>query len=103
LRDARDTTRLCIHKHTGSLTCAEFGNYIGGDLDSDEDSEVDVDDVAIAPASVPSAPGPSAAATYAPLEGYDDEDEDGDEPMEETGMQMTLHTVDGECIAFVWI
>jgi U5 small nuclear ribonucleoprotein component len=70
----------------------EFGNYIGGDLDSDDDSDVD-----IAPAAAPSAPGPSGpSGSYAPLEGFDDEDED--EPMDEdedTGMQMTLHGVDG--------
>lgn len=69
----------------------EFGNYIGGDLDSDDDSDVD-----IAPAA-PSAPGPAGpSGSYAPLEGFDDGDED--EPMEEdedTGMQMTLHGVDG--------
>ncbi|BEI86863.1 hypothetical protein CcaverHIS002_0702090 [Cutaneotrichosporon cavernicola] len=70
----------------------EFGNYIGGDLDSDDDSDVD-----IAPAAVPSAPGPAGpSGSYAPLEGFDDEE--NDEPMDEdedTGMQMTLHGVDG--------
>ncbi|BEJ17900.1 hypothetical protein CspHIS471_0701680 [Cutaneotrichosporon sp. HIS471] len=70
----------------------EFGNYIGGDLDSDDDSDVD-----IAPAAAQSAPGPAGpSGSYAPLEGFDDEDKD--EPMDEdedTGMQMTLHGVDG--------
>ncbi|WWC88772.1 uncharacterized protein L201_003685 [Kwoniella dendrophila CBS 6074] len=66
----------------------EFGNYIGGDLDSDEESDIE-----IAP-SAPSIPGPSAPAqSYAPLEGLEDEDEEMDD--EETGMQMTLHGVDG--------
>lgn len=70
----------------------EFGNYIGGDLDSDDESDVE-----IAPAAVPAAPGPSAAAVYAPLEGFEeDEDEDMEED-EGTGMEMTLHGVDGEC------
>ncbi|WVR06266.1 hypothetical protein IAU60_003296 [Kwoniella sp. DSM 27419] len=66
----------------------EFGNYIGGDLESDDDSDVE-----IAP-SAPSAsyaPGPSSQA-YAPLEGLEDEDE---EMEEDAGMQMTLHGVDG--------
>lgn len=71
---------------------AEFGNYIGGDLDSDDESDVE-----IAPAAAPSAPGPSAGATYAPLEGFDDDEEDeGMEEDEATGMEMTLHGVDGE-------
>lgn len=71
---------------------AEFGNYIGGDLDSDDESDVE-----IAPAAAPSVPGPNAGASFAPLEGFDEEDED--EAMEEdggTGMEMTLHGVDGE-------
>lgn len=64
----------------------EFGNYVGGDLESDDDSDID-----IAPAT--SAPGPSAPAqSYAPLEGLDDEDEAMDE---DAGMEMTLHGVDG--------
>ncbi|WRT67687.1 uncharacterized protein IL334_004659 [Kwoniella shivajii] len=65
----------------------EFGNYIGGDLESDDDSDVE-----IAP-SAPSASGPSGPSqSYAPLEGLEDEDEDMDE---DTGMEMTLHGVDG--------
>jgi U5 small nuclear ribonucleoprotein component len=56
-----------------------------------DDSEDDFD---IAPATAaPSAPGPSAAGSYAPLEGLEDEDEDMEE---DTGMEMTLHGVDGE-------
>ncbi|KAK6908284.1 U5 small nuclear ribonucleoprotein component [Kwoniella mangroviensis CBS 10435] len=67
----------------------EFGNYIGGDLESDEESDVE-----IAP-SAPSAPGPSAPAqSYAPLEGLEDEDEEMEDD-EDRGMQMTLHGVDG--------
>ncbi|ORY31376.1 116 kda u5 small nuclear ribonucleoprotein component [Naematelia encephala] len=67
----------------------EFGNYIGGDLESDEDSDIEM---AAAPA--PSAPGPSttAAPSYAPLEGLEDDDEEMDGEAE---MQMTLHGVDG--------
>lgn len=73
----------------------EFGNYIGGDLDSDDDSDVE-----IAPAtSAPAAPGPAAAGSYAPLEGFDDDDDDDDaEAMDQdepSGMEMTLHGVDG--------
>jgi U5 small nuclear ribonucleoprotein component len=69
----------------------EFGNYIGGDLESDDESDID-----IAPsAPAPSAPGPSAAAgAYAPLEGLEDDDEAMDD--EEQGLEMTLHGVDGE-------
>ncbi|TYJ58910.1 hypothetical protein B9479_000343 [Cryptococcus floricola] len=68
----------------------EFGNYIGGDLDSDEDSDAD-----IAPSY---APGPSAqpSASYAPLEGLEDEDDDMDDPS--AGMQLTeygIEQVDG--------
>ncbi|KAE8538711.1 hypothetical protein D1P53_005074 [Cryptococcus gattii VGV] len=69
----------------------EFGNYIGGDLDSDNES-----DISIPPAAPsPSAPGPSAgpSASYAPLEGFDDEDEAMED--EEPGMAMQLHGVDG--------
>ncbi|WVQ65874.1 uncharacterized protein L199_004052 [Kwoniella botswanensis] len=67
----------------------EFGNYIGGDLESDEESDVE-----IVP-SAPSAPGPSAPAqSYAPLEGLEDEDEEMEDD-EDRGMQMTLHGVDG--------
>ncbi|KAK8858507.1 hypothetical protein IAR55_002734 [Kwoniella newhampshirensis] len=66
----------------------EFGNYIGGDLESDDDSDIDV------VPSAPSASGPSAPAqAYAPLEGFDDEDEAMED--EDAGMQMTLHGVDG--------
>ncbi|ODO05601.1 hypothetical protein I350_04659 [Cryptococcus amylolentus CBS 6273] len=68
----------------------EFGNYIGGDLDSEEDSDAD-----IAPSY---APGPSAQplASYAPLEGLEDEDDDMDDPS--AGMQLTeygIEQVDG--------
>ena len=76
----------------------EFGNYIGGDLDSDDESDIDIPTQAQTQ-PVPSsstAPGASAQASgsYAPLEGFDEEDED--EPMDEdAGMQMTLHGVDG--------
>ncbi|GFZ45303.1 114 kDa U5 small nuclear ribonucleoprotein component homolog [Saitozyma sp. JCM 24511] len=68
----------------------EFGNYIGGDLESEDESDIE-----IAP-SAPSAPGPStapAAQSYAPLEGFDEDEEMEEE--EETGMEMTLHGVDG--------
>ncbi|UOH80949.1 hypothetical protein LQV05_003610 [Cryptococcus neoformans] len=69
----------------------EFGNYIGGDLDSDDESDVSIPPVAPPPV----APGPSAgpSASYAPLEGFDDEDEAMED--EEPGMAMQLHGVDG--------
>jgi hypothetical protein len=75
-----------------SCPSTEFGNYIGGDLESEDDSDID-----IAP-SAPSAPGPSTAPaqapSYAPLEGFDEDEEMEEE--EETGMEMTLHGVDGQ-------
>lgn len=69
----------------------EFGNYIGGDLDSDNESDVSIP----LAAPSPSAPGPSAgpSASYAPLEGFDDEDEAMED--EEPEMAMQLHGVDG--------
>ncbi|WVQ96846.1 hypothetical protein IAU59_003953 [Kwoniella sp. CBS 9459] len=69
----------------------EFGNYIGGDLESDDESDVDI--APSAPAAS-YAPGPSggAAQSYAPLEGLEDEDE---EMEQDTGMELTLHGVDG--------
>ncbi|WVQ80717.1 hypothetical protein IAT38_002822 [Cryptococcus sp. DSM 104549] len=70
----------------------EFGNYIGGDLDSDDESDVsDVPAVA-----APSAPGPSAASgSYAPLEGLEDEDEDMEDGEGAGGMDLQLYGVDG--------
>ena len=73
-----------------SLMILEFGNYIGADLESDDED----DDLEIAPSApaAASAPGPSAqTGGYAPLEGLE-EDEDMEE---DTGMEMTLHGVDG--------
>ncbi|WVF69346.1 hypothetical protein IAT40_004122 [Kwoniella sp. CBS 6097] len=67
----------------------EFGNYIGGDLESDDESDVDV--APSAPAAS-YAPGPSGGQSYAPLEGLEDDDE---EMEEDTGMELTLHGVDG--------
>ncbi|KAK1925362.1 P-loop containing nucleoside triphosphate hydrolase protein [Papiliotrema laurentii] len=70
----------------------EFGNYIGGDLESDDESDYDV--APSAPAPAPSAPGPSQpSAAYAPLEGLEEEDEAMED--EEPGLEMTLHGVDG--------
>lgn len=77
-----------LYKLTISL---EFGNYIGGDLESDDESDID-----IAPSAPISAPGPAGpSGSYAPLEGME---EDEDEPMDEgeQGLEMTLHGVDGE-------
>ena len=42
----------------------EFGNYIGGDLDSDEDEEMDAD------------PGYAEQRAAQPLEGFDKEEEE---------------------------
>lgn len=74
---------------------AEFGNYIGGDLGSDDES--DIED---GPVAASSAPGPSTqtAPTHASLEGLEDEDEDMEE---DTGMEMTLHGVDGVPTVFM--
>jgi U5 small nuclear ribonucleoprotein component len=71
------------------LTPTEFGNYIGADLESgDEDDDID-----IAPST--SGPGPSTqAASYAPLEGLEEDDEAMED--EDMGMEMTLHGVDGQ-------
>lgn len=55
----------------------EFGNYIGADLDSDDEDAIPQDDFA-----------PQAASSR-PLEGFDDE------PMEEAG-EGALMQVDGE-------
>ncbi len=42
----------------------EFGNYIGGDLDSDEDEEMDAE------------PGYAEQHAAQPLEGFDEEEEE---------------------------
>jgi hypothetical protein len=50
------------------LRCVEFGNYIGGDLDSDDelgDEEIQQEQ--------PVAGGSGAAGAPAPLEGYDED------------------------------
>lgn len=72
-----------------SSSSVEFGNYIGGDLESEDESDIEDGPAAVPPAP----PGMSTqpAQGYAPLEGLEDEDED----MEESGMEMTLHGVDG--------
>lgn len=94
--DVHRRLRRLVHLLTRKATSlteifVEFGNYIGGDLDSDNES-----DVSISPAAPSSSvPGPSAgpSASYAPLEGFDDEDEAMED--EEPGMAMQLHGVDG--------
>lgn len=64
----------------------EFGNYIGADLDSDdEDEELNQDQYA---------QQPSGAA--APLEGFDDE------PMQEPDNSMALMEVDGVLESFLF-
>lgn len=78
------------HPSAPSAHETEFGNYIGGDLESDDESDID-----IAPSAPIPEPGPSAASGgYAPLEGLEDDDEAMDD--EEQGLEMTLHGVDGE-------
>ncbi|CAD6591542.1 MAG: hypothetical protein TREMPRED_000116 [Tremellales sp. Tagirdzhanova-0007] len=67
----------------------EYGNYIGGDLGGRGDTNKE-DGHAAAP--IASGPSTQPAQSYAPLEGLDEEDEDMDD---DTGMQMTLHGVDG--------
>lgn len=53
-------------------------------------------DIAPSAPAASSVPGPSAqTGGYAPLEGLEDEDE---EMEEDTGMEMTLHGVDGTLI-----
>ena len=79
---------------------SEFGNYIGADLDSDED-DIDIgENSAAGPSTMPSmAAAPSAAAGFAPLEGLEeDEDEDMEGEVGGGGMEMTLHGVDGEAL-----
>jgi hypothetical protein len=91
------TVSLVRHCVVQSLLAdlAEFGNYIGADLDSDDD-ELDLgENSAAGPSTVPVA-APSGAASnggFAPLEGLE---EDEDDDMEGDDMQMTLHGVDGE-------
>ena len=78
---------------------AEFGNYIGADLDSGEESDdFDVGQTSAAGPSGGVSGGVGAGGDFAPLEGLEDGD-DEDEDMEEregAGMEMTLHGVDGE-------
>jgi len=57
----------------------EFGNYIGADLNSDEEEE-----------EIPTQQYQKASGYAAPLEGYDDE------PMEEVG-EGAIMAVDGMC------
>lgn len=85
---------LCQEDERIQLIHLEFGNYIGADLDSDDD-ELDLgENSAAGPSTIPAA-APSAATNggFAPLEGLE---EDEDEDMEGDGMQMTLHGVDGQ-------
>lgn len=77
-----------------STDAAEFGNYIGGDLDSDDEEEFEVGQTSAAGPSSSAAPAPTGG-DFAPLEGFD-EDEDMDDDDEARGMEMTLHGVDGE-------
>ena len=61
----------------------EFGNYIGADLDSDDEDEIQQTDF-----------GRSAEAQAAPLEGYDDEPMPGEE-------ENALMEIDGSCRVFI--
>lgn len=90
---------LLLHSQTtDQLISAEFGNYIGADLDSDDDGDIDLGETSAAGPSASAsyaAPAHAASGGFAPLEGLE---EDEDEEMEEDGpgdMQMTLHGVDG--------
>ena len=58
-------------------------------------------DIGTSGAAAPSAAGPSSApaASYAPLEGLEEEDEDMD-GAEDHGLEMTLHGVDGQCCSY---
>ena len=68
----------------------EFGNYIGGDIDSDDDN----DDVPMQRAESAFVPQqqPAAGPSHAPLEGYDDDDGGAGGQDEDSAMQ-----VDGTC------
>lgn len=58
----------------------EFGNYIGGDLDSDDEDDMQQDSYI---------PAANQESSHAPLEGFDDERPQGPE-------SMALMEVDGE-------
>lgn len=59
----------------------EFGNYIGADLDSDDEDEIQQTDFGRAAQEQPEA---------APLEGFDDEPIPGQELMEIDGSRLVL-------------
>jgi len=61
----------------------EFGNYIGGDLDSDDEEDVEQETF--------TRTAQAREETHAPLEGFDDE-----EPRPEGADSMALMEVDGE-------
>lgn len=62
----------------------EFGNYIGADLDSDDEEDVPQQQFQ---------PGPAPVA--APLEGYDDM------PTDEVDDMALMEVDDGVCISFI--
>lgn len=67
----------------------EFGNYLGDDLDSDEDDEDQE--------MVHSQPAQPAQPAHAPLEGYDDDEDDDPEIAAQNDLRIsTLAQVDGE-------
>ena len=72
----------------------EFGNYIGADLESDDESDIDVE-TTVPVTSGAAGPSGQASGSYAPLEGLEEEDEDMEE---DGGMEMTLHGVDGQLL-----
>jgi hypothetical protein len=80
----------------------EFGNYIGADLDSGEESDdFDIGQTSAAGPSGGVSAGAGAGGDFAPLEGLEEEEEAEDDDMDGdrdgVGMEMTLHGVDGEC------
>lgn len=70
----------------------EFGNYIGADLDSDDDGSEP--EIAQASTSVPDQGG-NAGQGQAPLEGYDDEEDAEMMDLDPTNGVMALQTMDG--------
>lgn len=82
------TDPCCSRNSSGLIIIVEFGNYIGGDLDSDDDDESINQDLGNAGAQSTTA---GQAQQQQPLEGYEegrdgDIDMDGDERQDQVAI-----------------